>query len=248
MSFPGIYDVTIFDCPPFQMVSFNDSHRAVEILELGRFEPTSMALWCKLARKASRIIDIGAQEGIYALAAAALRKDVQIDAFEPNPDAYARMAVHKQINGFENITLHREAVAALACVWKISWTVKGPLISSGGSLSDPREGQDSAMCRVARLDRLLAPADFALIKIDVEGAEELVLKGMDNHLCRGPDILLETFDQHACDAWNAAIAPLGYNVWKIYETDGRIEPVPRLTPCDRDSRNFNHFLSVGGLP
>ncbi len=225
------------------MLSVGDSHRAVEILELGRFEPTSMGLWCKLARTASRIIDIGAQEGIYALAAAALRDDCPIDAFEPNPDAYARLALHKHINGFEQITLHRQAIASNDGLFWLSWVRKGALISSGGYLGDGHPYAERVPCETAKLDRILSPQPGALIKIDVEGAEELVLRGARAHLAMRPDILLETFTEHACDAWNAFTGPLGYRYWKIYETDGRIEPVERLTPCDQNSRNFNHFLS-----
>ncbi len=242
---PGFYTVDLFDCPPFQMFSVGDSHRAVEILELGRFEPTSMRLWCKLARTASRIIDIGAQEGIYAMAAAALRDDCPIDAFEPNPDAYARLRLHCVINGWsDRIHCHRQAVADAARVAWLSWVRKGSLISSGAFLGLPWGSTERVPCATGRLDQLLTDMKpGALIKIDVEGAEEAVLDGMGGHLAQKPDIILETFSTLACNAWNAFTGPLGYRYWKIYETDGRIEPVDRLTPCERDSLNFNHFLS-----
>src|SRR5207247_334891 len=129
-----IYTVDLFDCPPFRMFTANDCHRAVNILEQKKFEPMSMALWCRLVPKATWIVDIGAQVGVYSLAAAALRKDIPIHAFEPNPYAYARLRVHKSLNGFDNIVEHREAVAYRYGVAKLYVLPKGLAISSGGSL------------------------------------------------------------------------------------------------------------------
>src|SRR5262245_20569340 len=102
--FRGFYTVDLFDCPPFQMFSNGDDPRAIEILEYKSFEPHSMRLWCRLVRDATAILDIGAHTGVYSLAAASLRKDIQIHAFEPNPYAAARLRVHKHLNGFANLT------------------------------------------------------------------------------------------------------------------------------------------------
>src|SRR5262245_24112087 len=76
----GYYPVNIFDCPPFVMFTNDDCPRAYDILYTRRFEPTSMMVWCRLARTASGVIDIGAHVGVYALAAAAIRNDIQIHA------------------------------------------------------------------------------------------------------------------------------------------------------------------------
>ena len=90
----GYYPVDIFDCPPFVMFTNNDCPRALDILYGGKFEMGSMALWCARVRSATAILDIGAHVGVYALAAAALRRDVEIHAFEPNPYAFARLRLH----------------------------------------------------------------------------------------------------------------------------------------------------------
>src|SRR4051812_34182023 len=94
-AFYGYFQVDIFDCPPFAMFTNNDCPRAFNILYQRKFEPGSMALWCRYARSASSILDVGAHVGVYALAAAALRPDLQIHAFEPNPFAAARLRLNK---------------------------------------------------------------------------------------------------------------------------------------------------------
>jgi hypothetical protein len=108
--FYGFYEVSCFDCPPFMMFTANDCPRAIDILKHKSFEPESMRLWCRLSRSATSILDIGAQVGIYTMAAAGLRPDIPIHAFEPNPYAYARLSVHKSINGYENIVVYRIAL------------------------------------------------------------------------------------------------------------------------------------------
>ena len=72
--------------------------------------------------------------GIYALAAAAIRTDVQIYAFEPNPHAYARLRVNKFRNGFANIVESNIAVGHERGVVDFSWFTRASgQIASGGS-------------------------------------------------------------------------------------------------------------------
>src|SRR4051812_21792583 len=78
----GFYEVDIFECPPFVMFTGNDCPRGWDILYERSFEPQSMRIWCRLARTATGILDIGAHVGVYSLAAASLRKDIKIHAFE----------------------------------------------------------------------------------------------------------------------------------------------------------------------
>src|SRR4051812_10904245 len=87
----GYVTVDIFDCPPFLMFTNNDCPRCDDILFHRRFEPASMKIWCALARTATAIIDVGAQVGVYTMAAAALRSDIPVHAFEPNPYAFTRL-------------------------------------------------------------------------------------------------------------------------------------------------------------
>ena len=133
----GFYTVDCFDCPSFTMFTANDCPRAVDILYHRTFEPMSMKLWCRLASIASGIFDIGAHVGVYSLAAASLRPDLPVHAFEPNPYAYARLRVHKNVNGFLNIVEHRCALGDATGVTQLTWSHKSGLpISSGATIAD----------------------------------------------------------------------------------------------------------------
>ncbi|MHB1204622.1 MAG: FkbM family methyltransferase [Rhodospirillaceae bacterium] len=247
----GYYLADIFDCPPFAMFTNNDCPRAINILYGRTFEPGSMALWCRHARTATSIFDIGAHVGVYALAAASLRPDIKIHAFEPNPFASARLRLHKEFNGFENIVEGRMALAHKNTVTPFFWGTEKRLIPSGASISKSAVGvQEQAYVQLATLDSLdIGPVgDRCLMKIDVEGAEALVFAGMAGHLAARPDIILETFSQQKCDAINELILPLGYNVYLIREDTGALEPQDRLTARTIESGDFNQFLTTRTHP
>lgn len=245
----GFYEVDIFDCPPFLMFTNNDCPRGWNIMFERYFEPHSMKLWCQMARRATGILDIGAHVGVYSLAAAALRKDITIHAFEPNPYAFARLRMHKLVNGFSNIEEHTFAVGDRSGAVTFSWAKKPTLqIASGASVGARKgAGAENTVALMKSLDEMgLAPSLGArpLIKIDVEGGEIAALTGMKHVLAMKPDIILETFSQAACDVINSMIAPLGYKTYLIDETEGRLIAQDKLYPCDMAGKDFNQLLTV----
>ncbi len=237
------------------MFTANDCPRAMDILHHKTFEPSSMQLWCRLARTATSIVDVGAQVGIYSLTAAALRSDIPIHALEPNPYAYARLRIHKNINGFHNIVEHCVAAVSKAGISRLSWNERG-WISSGAALFKPEgspsqdEQVQNVLVEAVRLDDILEGVTLGerpLVKIDVEGAEWSALKGMLKVLEAKPDLLIETFSADFCEHANKILLPLGYQVWTVDEDAMSLCPADRLKPADRQTNNFNQFLSVRGL-
>lgn len=243
--FYGFYQADIFDCPAFMMFTANDCPRALEIMYARKFEMGSMKLWCRLARSATGILDIGSHVGVYALTAAALRNDIGIHAFEPNPQAYARLSLHKALNGFGNIVAHPVAVGAQDAVGNFGWMEKDiPQISSGGRLNG--KGRQIPV-QVAKLDGSGLAAvlgERPLIKIDVEGGEMETFEGMKETLALKPDIILETFFPGACLYLNKRLLPMGYKVYLIRESTGSVEPRERLEARDPKGSDFNQFLSL----
>lgn len=244
----GYYTVDIFESPKFVMFTNNDCPRGWDILFDRYFEPQSMKMWCRLARTATGILDIGAHVGVYSLAAAALRNDIKIHSFEPNPNAYTRLRIHKIVNGFDNIIEHWFAVGDQDGHVHFSWVKKATLqISSGGGVGK-RDGANIEQIVVPqhKLDGTGLAATIGtrpLLKVDVEGGEVSTLTGMKEILALECDIILETFHQNACDAINPALKSLGYNVFKIFERAGKIEPVDMLHPCVIASGDFNHLIT-----
>ena len=246
----GYYEVEMFECPAFLMFTNNDCPRGWDILFFRHFEPQSMKLWCRMARDATGILDIGAHVGVYSLAAAALRSDIKIHAFEPNPYAFSRLRMHKIINGFDNIVEHAFAVSDQDAVSHFSWAKKPTLqISSGGGLGKRKgENVERTVVRTAKLDGSgLAPTlgDRLLIKIDVEGSEVHTMRGIQEALALKPDIILESFSQKSCDVINEMVLPLEYNIFHVLERDGRLEQRDQVQPCDvRGGGDFNQLITT----
>lgn len=250
--FYGYYSVEVFDCPPFTLFSNNDCPRTSEIICAKPFEPFSMKLWCRLAGTASTVVDMGAHVGVYALAAAALRPDVPVHAFEPNLFAFCRLRVNRSINGFSNL---REYYCALADKNVVTTLIapahKGEAINSGARImtAPPGPNVNTTFVAASPFDAFgIDIGNRGLIKIDVEGAEALVFAGMKNALAARPDILLETFSAENCDKINAMIAPLGYRAFKVLEGEQRLVPLDRLQAADPTGTDFNQFLTVRAPP
>jgi FkbM family methyltransferase len=238
---PGFYACDLFDCPPFEMFHANDCPRAVDILRDRSFEPMSLKIWCALVRDANAVFDVGAHVGVYSLAAAALRPDVPIHAYEPNPDVFARLALHVRINGFANITAHRTAIANQTGVATITWVNKGPgYLASGAQLIDHGAKHNRALAYTQPLD--LPDSHPMALKIDVEGAEHLVFEKLD--LKSRSDIILETFSTDNARQITGATRDLGYKYYLIDEQNMSVTPTDALRACDPKGRNFNQLLTT----
>lgn len=249
--FRGFVDVAIPGCPPFVMFSNADCSVVNVILEKGRFEPGSLALWCKLARTASGVLDIGAYTGIYALAAASVRPDLTVHAFEPNPYSVARVRLNRHANALWNIEEHFCAVGHQDGVGQLRNSRKKQRgLSSTATLVWTPDLPEQALERVSIEVRTLNGPDFCetlgprpLIKIDVEGAEESVIGGLTQLLAQKPDIIIESFSADACEAINALILPLGYAVFLIDEESGALTRRARMEKCDPRG-NMNQLLTA----
>jgi len=252
LAYYGYVDVTLFDCPPFVMFTNNDSP-VVKAIMSGSFEPQSMRLWCHLARKATGILDIGANVGVYSLCAAGLRPDLQVHAFEPNPYAFARLRMHKALNAADNIQEHTVAVGDANGIYPFAWKIKAHgNIASGGRVGETTSpGAERTVVSMATLngtgfDKVLGSR--GLIKIDVEGTEAAAFKGMTEVLALKPDIILETFEPEACVTINAMLQSLGYRAYAILEGERRLVAQDGLKPRSQAGSDFNQFLTTHPLP
>jgi len=250
----GYVDVDVYECPPFIMFTNNDTPVIDYILREGTFEPHSVKLWCRLCKAATGILDIGANVGIYSLCAALLRPDLKIHAFEPNPYAYARLRLHKELNNALNIIEHRFAVGEKNKIVPFSWVVKpgGNIASGAGIGRRERTDVEEISAHMIKLDGTRIAETLGantLIKIDVEGGEALTFNGMSEILALRPDIILETFSEEACVSINAILEPYGYTAYLIREKEGQLIARSGLQPADtNEGHDFNQFLTVRPLP
>ncbi len=247
--FFGYFEVTLFECPQFLMFTNNDCPRSWNILFDGKFETHSMKIWCRLAKTATGILDIGAHVGVYSLCAAALRSDIKIHAFEPNPHAYTRLRVNRGVNSFDQIVEHTFAVGDKNEYVPFSWVKKPTLqIASGAGVGEStRTDIERIVVPMGALDGTGLAGSLGskpLVKIDVEGGEAATINGMLEVLNLRPDIILETFSAKSCDVMNTVLMPLGYRVFLIRENHATMVPREKLQACDLAGEDFNQLLTL----
>uniref|UniRef100_A0A7V3N4B4 FkbM family methyltransferase n=1 Tax=candidate division CPR3 bacterium TaxID=2268181 RepID=A0A7V3N4B4_UNCC3 len=156
---------------------------------LGSYEYEKRKLFENRISKGSVVYDVGAHVGFYTLLASEIvGPEGKVIAFEPVPQNLLFLRRHLQLNGCRNVTIVDAAVCdkeGIACF------DRGPNSSMGHISKD-----GDLIVRLVSLDELVMknridPPDY--IKIDVEGAELLVLKGAKKTLTKyKPELFLAT--------------------------------------------------------
>ena len=176
-------------------------------------------------------VDIGANIGIYALKGARLVGPTgRVVAVEPGSDAGRQLAANLALNDWRHVVVVPKALSASEGEATLHHIPMGEDPQAFSLL--PGDGHEAGeKVRTTTLDRLaeeLALPRIDCIKIDVEGAEHLVLEGAQECLVRWHPILVMEINcptgvasGAAPDtAWNR-LAALGYRFQRL--VDGRLQ-------------------------
>lgn len=226
----------------------------------GHWESYSNRIWVRLCDgQDGTIVDAGANTGVYSLIASAVAAPgADIIAFEP----LARIARYLRQNiALNSATIHVEELALSDHDGhSIIHDFPGDLAYSA-SLERPFPGASCAYeVETAQLDTFMAKAGKKPViacKIDVEGHEPAVLRGMVATLRRdAPPLLIEILDDDAGRRIERELADMPYAYWNIDENAGLI-PAKRLTslggdnwnmllcrPDDFEARNLQQFVAT----
>jgi FkbM family methyltransferase len=186
-----------------------------------------------MIKEGATVIDIGANIGLWALGAARRTgpKGV-VHAFEPVPRNYEKLVRNLNLNQISCVKAHKTGLSDVAGEALIYDTSNG---NSGGASLAQRTGVDKPITiNLMTLDRFCEEQNIQkvdLIKIDVEGAEILVLRGARNLLMRedAPAIFFEvseTLSAHfnsSSRTIKTLLKECGYEIFRL--TDKRLERV-----------------------
>jgi FkbM family methyltransferase len=152
-------------------------------------EEDILGCWEDAAKGAKVVIDVGANAGIYSLAALAVQPDAVVHAFEPTPEIAERLRAAARENGLDRLCVHEAAVANRNGTAVLK-RFRGELGTNEGMnfiVQDPANSGDESVQTVS-LDQfcetnLIDHVD--LLKLDVQGHEHTVLKGAEHLIKAG---------------------------------------------------------------
>lgn len=216
--FFGYVDIQIKGCAPFLMFSNNDDLVAQSYFWYGDngFEAETLAVWVELSKTArGAVVDVGAYTGIYSLAAYFANPKNVVFAFEPMRSQFGRMLLNFQVNRVGTI-IHAENLAVSDSSGEaVMRQYRGHLVlGTGASLLDKKAKTvcfEEPVKTITMDDFFSGGKEVGLVKIDVEGAEELVLKGMGSILrrCR-PTLIIEISSAELLESICTYLASFGY--------------------------------------
>lgn len=145
------------------------------------------------------VFDVGAHIGITAMFfARAVGAEGQVIAFEPNPRSCHSLRENIAINNFSNIKIFE---VGLGDAWGMKTLVASKLSDATGTVDSGlrseilKEKHVQFLIRTCPLDSIRLRYNLPrpdLIKIDVEGVEYTVLKGMKETICEcAPSLFIE---------------------------------------------------------
>ncbi len=199
--------------PQVRMRLDPDDYVSRTILLNGDWEPASWQAMREHLASGSTFVDVGAQIGYYSLkAAAVVGPRGRVIAVEPNPETVTKLEGNIRASGAKAIT-----VAPVACSDSESVLdlYAAPAANTGESslsktnASQAGEAQRAYKVRARPLDDIIRESGVArvdVIKVDVEGAEYLVLRGARETLAEFHPILLVELVDHQLREMGTSVA------------------------------------------
>jgi FkbM family methyltransferase len=152
-------------------------------------EKDILSCWETAARGAKVVLDVGANAGVYSLAALAIQPDATVHAFEPTPEIAARLRATAKLNGLDHLYVHETAV--------FSKNGQATLKRFRGELGT-NEGmnfisQDVGDCWTERVQTVCVDQfcrdhsidHVDLLKLDIQGHEHSALEGAEHVISAG---------------------------------------------------------------
>lgn len=228
----------------------------LEAFERDWHEPTLTRLILQTLRPGDTFVDIGANVGYYTVRTAArVGPRGKVYAFEPEPTDFSFLKRNVSANRLSNVVMEQKAVSNRAGSVQLFVSKGFPGDNSIFAVEEAR-GQISVPA-VALDDYFAASGPVHFVKIDVQGAESLILEGAQRTLRSNPGIkvAVEFYPYGLKMAGSSGerllqqIRDLDFNIQEVNEAAATIRPVTaedllRRYPV-RKWLGTNLFLTAG---
>jgi FkbM family methyltransferase len=215
---------------------------------LGTYDPWLLYVIRRIVRPGDVCVDIGAHKGYVAMRLArATGSSGRVFAFEPDPRARLLLEQNCRRNALSHVSIFPFALGArsgsmsFALSRQLGWSSLFPNDEAAAAVAERAHVEVRSLDgMVGAGDVSIDPARLAFVKIDVEGAEPLVLDGMRNLLAKGSPVMWIEVNRDSLQAsggtprdLQALVEDTGYRLFQPHRT--RRLGLPRVTvqPLER---------------
>ena len=205
---------------------------ALAISHYGTYEKLEAKVMEEKIKAGNIVVDVGANIGLHTLNMARIVGNTgQVFAFEPDPSNFKILGKNVKVNNYKNIILQQKAVGdkhGRATLYHADNPGMHRIFPQTKARSTGRLGQ--VQVELTSLDKYFIDSNLVdkinFIKIDVEGLEFSVLKGMKNILKNSKKIkiLFEFMPENTMEVGFTPIELLNYltsNDFKLYCMDNK---------------------------
>ena len=197
----------------------------------GMLEPGLTRLFQDVVRPGMVVVDVGANIGVYTLyAARGVGHTGKVFSFEPTPRIFNILRDNIQVNGFMEtgaVTLRQAAVTDRRATADLQVFAQN---SGHNTLFSDGRMDSLISVETVSLDDEIPASRVDVVKIDAEGAEPLILRGMQRIITNNPhiQIYIEFAPQHLNRAgvepeqFLREIDALGFDVNRVDDLDGSL--------------------------
>lgn len=209
------------------------------------WETETIQIFYKVAQRANLVLDIGANTGVFTLLACVANPNCRVISFEPVPRVFHRLQENIKINGWDTqCEVRREAVSDASGSAHFH-VPDGDLPTSATLHRQGFRGYRGTLFEVPVTtidDICLAGTRVDLVKIDVEGFEDKVLRGMQRNLLSStPTIIVECNPDGPFQGVEAILKMFGYHFFHL-RVEGPVA-VDKITP-DKSGKYRNFLCTV----
>jgi FkbM family methyltransferase len=196
----------------FSILTAADDASIGRAVRAGSYEPEIVALLRRLVRPGMGVLDLGANIGFFTLLSATLvGPRGHVFAVEPNPRNARLLEASRRMNGFNQVSVLQVAAAAAHGLLVLNTSY-----SNGTTAGLPDNIAAVLACETVpavRIDDLL-PGDrpIDVIKVDVEGAEYIALRGCAATIRRDRPVIVSEFSPGQMPGISGIDGP-GYLRW-----------------------------------
>lgn len=160
-------------------------------LTFGTYEISETEIFKSCLKPGMTVVDVGANIGYYTvMAALAIGNNGHVIAYEPAPENFSFLKSNISLNKLSNVIAVQKALSDHSGIETLYLTENN---KGTHSFANNRKVKKSITVPTDTLDNSLekmGTEHVDIIKMDVEGAEPMVISGMDKTLSQNPDVII----------------------------------------------------------